>query len=414
MPDRPDRLVVWYGRLPVAELIDRDGEGVTLEYRGEAFDHYGIGTPLLSCSLPLEIARRVDATNFFEGLLPEGVHRNSLAALAGVAASDTFGLLARFGRDVAGALVVADLDWAPDDNAARVVPLSEEDLANEVAELPDRSIGIHDDSELSLAGMQDKMTLSRRAGGAWGRPVHGQPSTHILKLDHRTYRGLVEAEAEALRLARAVGLTDVEIEVADFDGVKVLIVSRFDRTVDRGQVRRLHQEDACQALDVPPRLKYEVGRPGKRPGGGPELVRIAQLLDRYAADPLSQLDRLVAVVTFTALIGNADAHGKNIAFLHPTPGQIVLAPLYDTVPTALWPRLSKDAAMSINGMVSLDTVTLRTVVSEAGRWKHPADRAEQSAVTTARALVDAVEDGVIDADTRLAERVRSQADVFLG
>jgi len=57
-------------------------------------------------------------------------------------------------------------------------------VAAAVDALPDTPLGVLDDSELSLAGMQDKLPLVRTdAGCGWGRPVGGYPSTHILKVD---------------------------------------------------------------------------------------------------------------------------------------------------------------------------------------------------------------------------------------
>ena len=135
-------------------------------------------------------------------------------------------------------------------------------------------------------------------------------------------------------------------------------------------MRRVHQEDLCQALGIDPsgargRAKYEQGT------AGPSFKQAARLLDAYATDPLAELDRLVAVVTYTVAIGNADAHGKNLALLHPDPETISLAPLYDTVPTALWPRLRSDAAMAIGGQVALADVGIEDIVREAIRWYAP-------------------------------------------
>lgn len=56
------------------------------------------------------------------------------------------------------------------------------------------------------------------------------------------------------------------------------------------------------------------------------------------------MSRLLGAATFTVLIGNADAHGKNVALLHPSPDRVALAPLYDMVPTVFWPTLRKRAA----------------------------------------------------------------------
>jgi serine/threonine-protein kinase HipA len=151
--------------------------------------------------------------------------------------------------------------------------------------------------------------------------LRGRPSTHILKADDPYRPGLVEAEAHCLALAKAAGLT----------------------TVDAGLTQI-----------------------GER-AGGPGFKQAAQLLDSYAHDPLSQLDRLVAIVTFTVLTGNADAHGKNLALLHSDPEHVELAPLYDTVPTTLWPKLRSEAAMSVGAQVSLPDVALADIVRERAR-----------------------------------------------
>lgn len=176
----------------------------------------------------------------------------------------------------------------------------------------------------------------------------------------------------------------------------------------RPRVRRVHQEDLCQALAIDPdgrerRAKYERA-------GGPRFKQAAELLDSYSRDPLAQLDRLVAIATFTVLIGNADAHGKNLALLHPDPEHVELAPLYDTVPTALWSKLRKEAAMSIGAQVSLPDVTLADTVREARLWRHPADRAEAVARDTADALLAAIDAEAVPPSSAVAAFVRARAD----
>lgn len=394
---------------PVAELtVGRRGR-LRCRYLASAFDRFPPGTPLLSCSLRLHPGH-VDAAAFFDGVLPEGPHRAQLAAAASVAANDTFGLLARYGRDVAGAMVVYDAEATLDPRTPAVEILDDDGLEREVAELPERPLGIHDDSELSLAGLQDKMLLVSMGGGRWARPLHGTPSTHILKVDHRIHRGVVAAEAEALSLAAAVGLTTVTAEVVNLAGLDCLIVSRFDRLTDAtGRTTRIHQEDICQALGRVPTQKYEI----RRGGGGPEFADVARLLDIHGEDGAAQLDRLVAVVTFTALIGNADAHGKNLALLHTTPGRVELAPLYDQVPTTLWPGLATDAAMTIGGRLNLATIGPDDVAREARSWHHDPGRAADIAVATARALGEAIALGRIDGAGRLAGLVGERAARFL-
>ena len=129
--------------------------------------------------------------------------------------------------------------------------------------------------------------------------------------------------------------------------------------------------------------------------GGPSWAAIAELLDAWAASPLwMPSTTLVRLVTFTVVTANADAHGKNVALLHPEPGVVALAPAYDTVPTALWPRLRTTAAMRVSGIGPMDAITLEHVVAEAASWPHAATRARRVAAATCEQLRDAARDGV--------------------
>ena len=154
------------------------------------------------------------------------------------------------------------------------------------------------------------------------------------------------------------------IQVGDADCV---VVERYDRAVVDGVVVRIHQEDACQALGIDPDAR-DGGRGKYEEHGGPTLLDVARLLTSYAADPDAELARLLEHVTFTVVIGNADAHGKNVSLLHRAPEHLSLAPIYDAVPTALWPRLRPTTAMRINGRHLLAEVTGDDLVLEASRW----------------------------------------------
>jgi serine/threonine-protein kinase HipA len=407
-----DRLIAWLHDEPVAELVrnKRRLDRIDLHYDVSAIELLPLNTPVLSCSLPLSRSR-LDATAFVDGVLPEGEVRRYLAERARLASHDSFGLIAHYGRDIAGAVqfipagqdATAEARWSAE-------ALDDHDLDELVVGLPTNPLAIVDESELSLAGLQNKMLLVR-LGQQWGRPLGGKPSTHILKRDHSDYRGIVAAECEALAIARRIGLTTVDAWIESHGGFDCLIVERFDRVVDENGtvVGRVHQEDSCQALGLPASRKYEI----HHGGGGPELSQIASLLDRYAADPLGQLDRLAEVATYTIIIGNADAHGKNTAFLLDRDGTIELAPLYDTVPTVLWPTLRREAAMTIGGAVGLDSMNLATIEREARRWQHSPVSARASATRCAEAMRNAVGNSVIDPDGRLAARVMSASETFL-
>ncbi len=387
-----------------------DGRIIRCRYTAAALERWPLNSPIISCSLPLD-ARPQDALAFCKGLLPEGQALQQMAAQAGVAVNETFGLLARYGRDVAGALVIGD--EPPNPARFEAIPYTDESLAEAIDVLAEHPLGAHDDSELSLAGLQDKLLLIERQDGGWARPVHGRPSTHILKVDDLRFPGLIAAEAQCLALARVVNLTTVDVQLVQIGDDDRLIVSRFDRTSDPdGMTRRVHQEDLCQALAIDPdanrgRAKYERA-------GGPSLHQAAELLDLRAADPLAELDQLVRAVTFTCLIGNADAHGKNIALLHPTPATITLAPLYDTVPTLLWPKLRKESAMMIGGRVLLTETTIADIAREARTWGHPAARAETVADELVQQMLDAIDQQVVPRDSTVAKLVRGRAEHMLG
>ena len=77
-----------------------------------------------------------------------------------------------------------------------------------------------------------------------------------------------------------------------------------------------------------------------------------------ALDVLSFIDLLM----FNAIIGNADAHGKNYSMLYHDDGARRLAPGYDLVSTVFWPALAKSPAMKIGGNDSVDSICY-------GHWK---------------------------------------------
>lgn len=63
-------------------------------------------------------------------------------------------------------------------------------------------------------------------------------------------------------------------------------------------------------------------------------------------------------VIFNALIGNHDAHAKNFSLLYSgdTP---VLAPLYDTLSTTVYPELTAKMAMKIGGKYTFNEIHVR-------------------------------------------------------
>jgi serine/threonine-protein kinase HipA len=87
-------------------------------------------------------------------------------------------------------------------------------------------------------------------------------------------------------------------------------------------ILRLHQEDMCQALAVPPSRKYQAE-------GGPGPREIATLLRAHSGRPQDDVWTFVDALGFNWLIGGTDAHAKNYSVLHGGGGRVRLAPLYD-------------------------------------------------------------------------------------
>jgi serine/threonine-protein kinase HipA len=361
----PDRLAIWLHGTRVARVEMDRRHRLRLAYTPEALEAFGLGTPLLSIRLPVtgEPYSNAATTAFLDGLLPEGEPRRVLAEDLRLLADDTFGLIGALGRDCAGALVIQPDREPPPPPADTLMsdPVGEDDLTKLVANLRGAPLGIDRRVRVSLAGMQEKLLLTRRPDGSWGRPVNGTPSTHILKPAIERFHHTVENEAFCLRLAGHLGLLVAEAGVVTTTGGhRLLVVSRYDRLVSPdGAVERLHQEDFCQATGTQPRNKYQEA-------GGPSLRRMADIL--RSVDPES-LPRLLQGVTLNVLIANGDAHAKNFSLLHERPGVLRLAPLYDLMTTLVYgdDRL----AMYVDGVQRTVRVTRERILNEAASWGMP-------------------------------------------
>jgi serine/threonine-protein kinase HipA len=279
--------------------------------------------------------------------------REQIAAQLKLAASDSYSLLAALGRDCAGALQVMDAKRMSDPVSVRW--LDEDALDTLIAELPSHPLGIDTGDQrlrLSLAGVQRKAVLVRDDAGRFGQPLHGLPSTHILKPDLATsdYPAVAVNEYFCMRLATAVGLPVANVELTTIAERPCLIVERFDRDHASDPVRRLHQEDLCQALGITPDFKYQL--PDWRL---PSYKALGELLAQHSVRPGT--DRLAAAdaAVFHFLVGNADAHAKNISLLH-EPDGVRLAPLYDIVSTEAYPELNSQLALGIGDEFDPDAV----------------------------------------------------------
>jgi serine/threonine-protein kinase HipA len=308
----------------------------------------------LSLNLPLrtEAYPHRDCLAFFGNLLPEEDVRAQIALATGISAANDYRLLERFGGDVAGAVTLLPSD-RPDQEPEpdSLETLSRERLDEVLTQLPQRPLAVDEKGEvrMSLAGAQSKLPVVE-VDGAFALPHgSGHPTTHILKPEPSRFPGLVANEFFCMRLAAAVGLQVAEVTRAETSsGLPFLIVARYDRDLTHEPIRRLHQEDICQALGKLYVEKYQHE-------GGPNVRDTMALIDKSAV-PARDREQFWMALVFNVLIGNCDAHGKNYSLLYYSPAPS-LAPLYDLLSTAVYGELTKRLAMSINGATELEEVT---------------------------------------------------------
>lgn len=171
-------------------------------------------------------------------------------------------------------------------------------------------------------------------------PMGSAPSTHILKFPNRNYRHLPANEVVVMQLAHAVDLPVVRTEWLAVGDEGLCLVERYDRVREEDAIRRLHQEDFCQALGVAASAKYE-------DEGGPSFPDAVALVRDHSVVPLDDVDALVRWLAFDAIVGNADGHAKNLSLVRRD--GLRLAPFYDLVCTRSYDALERRLAMSVGG-----------------------------------------------------------------
>jgi len=305
----------------------------------------------LSVSLPLRPEPYVGAParNWFANLLPEGAARQHIAEMFGLVIQDDFGLLNAIGRECAGAVSLWPSDDVPAITGGSTRPLSAERIEQWVQSRPRGALSGDRRVRLSLAGAQDKIGVVVEADGSLSEPLDGAISSHILKAPNPDYAGLISLEALGLRLARASGLTAPTVSLTGTP-TKCLLIERFDREATAGTLARVHQEDFCQAMGLPPEHKYQAH-------GGPSFARCFSLV-RELGLGAPALVALLDWAVFNIVIANADAHGKNLGLLHRRNGTMELAPFYDLVPTGTYSArvVDRDLAMTVGSAATIDDV----------------------------------------------------------
>jgi serine/threonine-protein kinase HipA len=289
----------------------------------------------VSLSLPLREDAYTGApvSAVFENLLPDNdTIRNRIAARARAAGTDAYSMLSAIGHDCVGALQFLGPEVNPG-QAGTVdgTPINNQEIADLLANLATTPLGVSEDESfrISIAGAQEKTALLYW-NNRWYKPQGTTATTHILKPSiGRLPNGIdlthsVENEYLCLKLLESFGLPAAKARMATFGERSVLIVERFDRLwTEDARLLRIPQEDCCQALSVPPTLKYESE-------GGPGIESIMRLLRDGDNPGEDQHAFIKAVITFW-LLGATDGHAKNFSVFLSPGGRYRMTPLYDVV-----------------------------------------------------------------------------------
>ena len=304
----------WFGHAAAEFFFEYDAQWLTQP-----------GAYVLAPQFALSAQRYTGALvrSFFENLLPEGDALEDVVSALHMRQASSFELLGKLGQELPGVIALLPEGDRPA-TAQQYRPLTLETLSQRLAARQRVPLLVSNDATtMSLAGAQDKVGLrydskTRRLSDSVGQ----SPTTHILKPDTRQTRYAPSAinEYACMLLAKALKLPVPKVWLLRVPEA-AYVVERYDRVMTAGNIVGLHQIDGCQLLGHGPGWKYE------RSGGlvsVPKLVKALRALSVRGRD-LLELQRWVM---FNYLIGNADAHAKNLSVLIDDKGYR-LAPFYD-------------------------------------------------------------------------------------
>ncbi len=304
----------WFGHEGAAFFFEYDAQWLSLP-----------GAFVLAPQFPLAPGRYtgVLVRHFFENLLPESEALEDVVSALHLRSASYFDVLGRLGTEVAGVLSLLPADAHPEHHQ-QYAPLPREVLSQRLAARQTVPLLLSNHATtMSLAGAQDKIGLRLDSGTLQLFDSVGQsPTTHILKPDTRQLQYTPSAvnEYACMQLARALKLPVSKVWLLRVPEA-AYVVERYDRVITAGNIVGLHQIDGCQLLGHGAAWKYE------RSGALVSIPKLVAAL-RAVRVPGGDLRQFQRWVMFNYLIGNADAHAKNMSVLVDEQG-FRLAPFYD-------------------------------------------------------------------------------------
>lgn len=346
----------------MGRVLEKTRQGGTLSFQYDAGWLELKDAFPLSVSVPLSEApyRQRFIKTFLSNLLPE-----SPAVLEAwekkyhVSRNNPFGLLKHVGEDCPGAAQFVQperLAEYQNPGPAQIQWMTLNELRERLTLLREDAAAfrlVTDQGRMSLAGVQAKTALYFD-GRRWGVPAGRMPTSHILKPCIAGFDGIVENEHLCQDIAARCGLPAARSFVLDLDE-PVIVVERFDRLPhpDPARIlRRVHQEDMCQALSRWPSEKYQENR-------GPGVEAIAKLLRSISTNATEDVERFLDANIFNYLIGGTDAHAKNYSLLLGSNQQVRLSPLYDlSTQLPYVDRIPQRLAMKVGRHYDIASITV--------------------------------------------------------
>ncbi|CAM4134736.1 HipA domain-containing protein [Bordetella tumulicola] len=339
---------------------------------------------------------------FLGNLLPEGRVLDIISATEQISKSNIFGLIRALGKEPVGAFSFMALD-ADEEQLTREIraqqqeavrrPVCDDELSDRIRKRDLMPFPIWDGKvRLSLAGYQDKLQVLVE-GDSLSLVDGSLNSSHLLKpesLNPNTPH-LVANEHFCMTLARLMTLPVAPVSIRRIPD-PILLIERFDRKIvwneDRPNtakaVLRQHVIDGCQAVDLPVDYKYErnfgSNRDVRNIREGVSFARLFALLDKTTADSKMVVSAgaearqfMLRWAVLNLLLGNSDAHGKNLSFFV-RPSGLAPAPLYDLVSVCTYDEksISHELAMAYGDDFRIEDIMPFSLADFAYRTNTPA------------------------------------------
>ena len=378
------------------------------------------GSKAISVSLPIqdEPFSTEQTKVFFDGLLPEGFMRKSIAANMHFDENDYLSILYNLGKECIGAIRIGGTDEEPEPGYEAITSKQVEKLAAEGAV---KSVELVIKTHLSLTGASGKVGLYYDdMNDRWYMPRGLAPSTHIVKQSHIRLDGIVTNEQLSMMTAQKCGINIPESFIIKagkgIDSDVLFATKRYDRIINEksepiGNLKRpfrVHQEDFAQAMGIASSEKYE--KEGQNYAG-----KMFEVIRKHSRKPLEDQLSLWNRIVFNYVLGNTDAHIKNHSLLYdPDMEGVCLAPAYDMICTAIYESTTREMSFNIGGVRNLDLIdeeNFRLMAASVGigeklamsNYRNVLDHFERAIKESAKELQETGFDNACD----IAERILS-------